>query len=147
MVGFATCLLLQCWCYDKSDAKSSGASTGVYEALELRDKDTTRPVIKPEEMQAFEALPYIRVYLNMGYPQKVDGSPFSLLKWIHLRDPFAIFRHSHQFANWVSLRHIQLVPFNNEKDRSTNKDELIWLWMVMGQNPLLPYFGEQINLH
>jgi hypothetical protein len=29
--------------------------------LELRDKDTTRPV-KPEEMKAFEALPDIRVY-------------------------------------------------------------------------------------
>ena len=44
MVGSATCLLLRSWCFAETLPKLSGASTGVYEALELRDKDTTRPV-------------------------------------------------------------------------------------------------------
>ena len=93
---------------------------------------------------------HISIYymLNSGFlrPQKMDGSPFSLLKWIHLRGPFAIFRHSHQFANWASLRHIQLVHFNNEKDSFTNKDELIWskpiitIFWGIDKPPLANYF-------
>lgn len=70
-------------------AVPSGASTGIYEALELRDGDKSRYLGKGEKRASLEE-PYMGVASRRGMPclhREEDGDPRCLWSWGHRKRP------------------------------------------------------------